>query len=385
MKRHVRLALNACMVWVAVLAASPAQGASLEQVRELAQQARYPEARAAFDRLPSELRAGLDARLLDGVLRVREGFPDEAIEVFADIVRTHPNRPEPRINLALLDAARWGIPDIRERLVDAAPEDPGGATAWWRLRDLYLRLALHAYLHADTIAPGGSAEEVPPGPPAPALAPFRMPFETPSPDGAATPPAGETHSAPDAPGHDAGGQALAPGETRAPGPDLAGAKVLGPVAPAGEAPTADPSETAGAVPDPAALDTADPLPARDASQETPERALAFGGTAAPDPDPAEVTVFEPGALAGKTPAPDPAQAAGAVPGLPELGAGGAPSARDAARANEAAMRATGAYLEAVGDGLTTVSAGGGQSRGRPGKRRRRAPPRVRTPPPGTRC
>ena len=76
-----------------------------------------------------------------------------------------------------------------------------------------------------------------------------------------------------------------------------------------------------------------------------------------------MTVFEPDALVSGTAAPDPAKAAGAVPGLPEFGTGGAPSARDAARANEAAMRATGAYLEAVGDGLTTVSAGGGQSPG----------------------
>ena len=363
MEGHVRLALTACMVCVAVLSASPAQGASLEPVRELAQQARYPEARMAFDGLPAEMRDGFGARLLDGVLRVRMGLLDEAIEVFADIVRTHPDRPEPRINLALLDAARWGILDVRERLVDAATEDRGRATAWWLLRDLYSRLALHAYLHADTIARGDSAEEVPPGPPALALAPLRMPFETPLPDGAAAPPAGATHSAPDAPGPDAGGQALPPGETGAPEPDVAGAQVLGPVAPAGETPAADQPETAGAVPDSAALDTADPLPARDASQETPERALAFGGTEASDPDPAEVTVFEPDALAGKTPAPDPAQAAGAVPGLPEFGTGGAPSARDAARANEAALRATGAYLEAVGDGLTTVSAGGGQSPG----------------------
>ena len=95
-----------------------------------------------------------------------------------------------------------------------------------------------------------------------------MPFETPPPDGAAAPPAGATHSAPDAPGPDAGGQALPPGETGAPEPDVAGAQVLGPVAPAGETPAADQPETAGAVPDSAALDTADALPARDASQET---------------------------------------------------------------------------------------------------------------------
>lgn len=348
MEGRVRLALTACMVCVAVLSASPAQGASLEQVRELAQQARYPEARMAFDRLPAEMRDGFGARHLDGVLRVRMGLLDEAIEVFADIVRTYPDRPEPRINLALLDAARWGIPDVRERLVDAATEDRGGAPAWWLLRDLYYRLALHAYLHADTIAPGDSAEVVPAGLPALALAPLRMPFETPLPDGAAAQPAGATHSAPDAPGPDAGRQALPPGETGAPEPDVAGAQVLGPVAPAGETPAADQPETAGAVPDSAA---------RDASQET------FAGTEGPDPVPAEVTVFEPDALVSGTAAPDPAKAAGAVPGLPEFGTGGAPSARDAARANEAAMRATGAYLEAVGDGLTTVSAGGGQSPG----------------------
>ena len=353
MERNLRLALAACVVFGTAVLASPAHGTSLEQVRELARQARFPEARMELERLPAGMREAFGARLLDGVLRVREGSLDEATEVFEEIVHTHPNRPEARINLALLDAARLGLPDVRERLVDAATQGRARALAWWLLRDLSSRLALHAYLHADTIDSGGSMGRVQPGPPALALAPLRMPFEPDAPSaGRPTPPPNELPSV-GAPG---GPPTLPSGESNAPYPSLATVEPLETAAPDDSATGTGPAETGGAASIRAAIRPDDPLAARDPLDEAGEPGSPGGGSGAANPGTDGPEAVDLATRGGVTPPADAADSGDAFGEVPQLG-GGARSERDGARPDAAAAKATGAYLEAVADGLTTVVAG----------------------------
>ena len=181
--RDVRRSAAAALAGALVLGAAPASEAGLGAARELADQGRYRAARTAFDTLAPATRSTPGARLLHGVLKFREGSEEEAARIFAALVRTYPNRPEARLNLAVLDAARWGLADAHAPLVTGpADGERARAQAWWALRELYLRLTVFAYGQANAIALAPAPEDVPAG--LPPVAPLRTPFSPMHPPGA---------------------------------------------------------------------------------------------------------------------------------------------------------------------------------------------------------
>ena len=157
--RCIRLSTAAGLLGLALSSTSPVLGASLERGKELAERERYEDARAVFDALPAELRDDFGARLLDEDLKVHEGSVEEAAGVFRNIVRARPNRPEARVNFALLDARRWGIVRSPESMMlEMAGGERDRAEAWWKLHDVEVHPAARTYRRAGVGDAPGSEE-----------------------------------------------------------------------------------------------------------------------------------------------------------------------------------------------------------------------------------
>ena len=157
--------------------ALPVAGTALERESGLSGRSHLGEAPARSVSLPDGVRGAFGERLREGVFKMREGSVDEAIETFEALVRAHPERPEARINLALLDAARWGLTGVHAHLLtDLIDGERAMAEAWWTLRELYSRLIVFAYGQANAI----DLALLPPAAPAglPPIASLRTPFST---------------------------------------------------------------------------------------------------------------------------------------------------------------------------------------------------------------
>ena len=149
----------------AALAAILASGVVLgddafERAHSLAIEERYEEAREVLDPLLERLPDHPRARLLHGVLRVREGRIAEAVAVFEALRRDHPDMVEPYNNLAVLHAVEGRLEDARAILLAALERRPD-ATVYANLADVYGKLARRAYERAREIEAGGGASREP--------------------------------------------------------------------------------------------------------------------------------------------------------------------------------------------------------------------------------
>ena len=145
----------------AALAAMLASGVVLgddafERAHSLAIEKRYEEAREVLDPLLERLPGHPRARLLHGVLRVREGRIAEAVDVFEGLRRDHPDMVEPYNNLAVLHAVEGRLEDARAILLAALERRPD-ATVYANLADVYGKLARRAYERARELETGGGA------------------------------------------------------------------------------------------------------------------------------------------------------------------------------------------------------------------------------------
>lgn len=84
-------------------------------------------------------------RFLQGVSMASMGRSSDAIAVFTALTTDFPNLAEPYNNLAVLHAAAREYDRARVALEKAIRADPGYATAYENLGDLYLQLANQAY------------------------------------------------------------------------------------------------------------------------------------------------------------------------------------------------------------------------------------------------
>ena len=199
--RGWNLALLAAVA--AVVALSEPSGASseldIERAIALTAEGRLGEAREALDRVLDLRFDHPRARLLDGILRAREGHVDQAIEVFERLGHEHPEMPEPWNNLAVLFAAKGRLLDARDALEEALARDPDLSAAHANLSDVYSMLARHSRTRARVLgssAEGGSSGETREGSRLPG------PEEIPAPISAAPSPAGAETGGPSSPGAD---------------------------------------------------------------------------------------------------------------------------------------------------------------------------------------
>ena len=127
-----------------------------EHALSLVAEARYSEAREALDPLLARQPNHPRLRLMHGILRMREGKPQEAIEIFEHLQRDHPSMFEPSNNLAVLYAELGRLDDARKSLLAALERHPE-AVLYANLGDVYMNLARRANAEAHRLSIEGRA------------------------------------------------------------------------------------------------------------------------------------------------------------------------------------------------------------------------------------
>ncbi|MDE0407410.1 MAG: tetratricopeptide repeat protein [Alphaproteobacteria bacterium] len=126
---------------------------AFEQALSLAAEKRYPEAREMLEPLLRREPGNPRARLLHGILRVREGRLSEAIEAFETLRNDFPEMSEPYNNLAVLHAMEGRLEVAREILLATLERRPN-AVAYANLGDVYAKLSQRAYERARALDAG---------------------------------------------------------------------------------------------------------------------------------------------------------------------------------------------------------------------------------------
>ena len=152
--RSVKTLVSASGVLAALLSSGAALGDdTFERALSLASEKRYSDAREVLDPLLEREPVSPRARLLHGVLRVREGRVDEAVEIFETLRHDRPDMSEPYNNLAVLYAVEGRLDDARKTLI-AALERRSDAVLYTNLGDVYTKLARRAYDRAREFRAG---------------------------------------------------------------------------------------------------------------------------------------------------------------------------------------------------------------------------------------
>ncbi|MDJ0889690.1 MAG: tetratricopeptide repeat protein [Gammaproteobacteria bacterium] len=120
-------------------------GQELGTIRSLMEDGQLATARERLDAFMAQHPQDTDARFLKGLLLVKAGRTEDAVEVFAELAREFPELPEPHNNLAVLYAADGNYEQARESLLVAINTHPSYATAHENLGDLYAKMAAAAY------------------------------------------------------------------------------------------------------------------------------------------------------------------------------------------------------------------------------------------------
>ena len=92
-------------------------------------------------------------RFLQGLAQMNEGHAAQATAIFEKLVQEYPELPEPYNNLAVLYAQGNELEKASRALQDAVRANPGYATAYENLGDIYIRLAEQSLSKASTLAP----------------------------------------------------------------------------------------------------------------------------------------------------------------------------------------------------------------------------------------
>ncbi len=156
-------ALLLCAVTATVLYASPSSAdEKVETIISLLSRERYSEARQALEPLLKARPEMPRLRLIDGILRAREGKTSEAVGILERLRGDRPDMFEPHNNLAVLYAGQGRLDAARDALVAALELRPDAA-AYANLGHVYVRLAERAYalgreLGSDADASPGSGD-----------------------------------------------------------------------------------------------------------------------------------------------------------------------------------------------------------------------------------
>lgn len=141
--RTASLALAALTFASASLAST-----AVTEVNQLMAQGKLTEAAALAQAHLSRNGNDVHMRFLQGVIATEQQKYDLAIDIFSALTRDVPNLPEPYNNLAVLYATQGQMPKAAQTLEQATRVNPGYATAYENLGDLYARMAGNAYAQA---------------------------------------------------------------------------------------------------------------------------------------------------------------------------------------------------------------------------------------------
>ena len=129
---------------------------ALERALSLTAAERYGEARQAVDGVLAREPGSPRARLLHGVLRVREDRKSEAVGIFEELARDRPDMFEAHNNLAVLYAEEGRLDAARATLRAALQRRPE-RVGYRNLGDIYTQLARRAYARGRAAEPRGEA------------------------------------------------------------------------------------------------------------------------------------------------------------------------------------------------------------------------------------
>src|SRR5687767_1881454 len=119
-----------------------------DDVQEAAKLLKAGQHKQALERVNKALAAkprDAQARFLKGLIFTEQGKTKDAIEIFTQLTRDHPELPEPYNNLAVIYAAQGQYDKARVALEQSIRTHPSYATAYENLGDVYAKLASQAY------------------------------------------------------------------------------------------------------------------------------------------------------------------------------------------------------------------------------------------------
>ncbi|WP_019448503.1 tetratricopeptide repeat protein [Cupriavidus sp. BIS7] len=126
----------------------------MKPAQKAANDKRYDEAIAGFDRVLAANPRNAQARFQRAWAMAKAGHEDEAIQAFAEMAQDFPELPEPHNNLALLYAKRGDLKRAEAELLLAIEAKPDYAISYSNLGDIYRALAVQAYGDAVRRNPG---------------------------------------------------------------------------------------------------------------------------------------------------------------------------------------------------------------------------------------
>ncbi len=129
------------------------------EVKQLLRAGQKTEAGVKLDQFLALKPKDPQLRFLKGVMLVEAHQTAEAIEVFTALTADYPELAEPYNNLAVLYAGQGQYDKARVALEAAIRGNPGYATAYENLGDVYARLAAQAYARAQQLDSANAALE----------------------------------------------------------------------------------------------------------------------------------------------------------------------------------------------------------------------------------
>lgn len=146
----------ACSLAALALLAGSARADEYSDVNRLVQAKQYDEALARADKYLAAKPRDPQMRFLKGVIQADSGKRPDAIATYTQLTQEYPELAEPYNNLAVLYAQENEYQKAREALEAAVRANPGYATAYENLGDVYAKLAGQSYAKAQQIDPSNA-------------------------------------------------------------------------------------------------------------------------------------------------------------------------------------------------------------------------------------
>ena len=135
--------LTACAA--ALCLALPAIADEVQEASKLLKAGQHQQALERVNKALAAKPGDPQARFLKGLIFTEQGKTKEAIEIFTQLSKDHPELPEPYNNLAVIYASQGQYDKARIALEQSIRTHPSYATAYENLGDVYAKLASQAY------------------------------------------------------------------------------------------------------------------------------------------------------------------------------------------------------------------------------------------------
>jgi tetratricopeptide (TPR) repeat protein len=135
--------VTACAL--ALWLAFPARADDVQEAAKLLKAGQHQQALERVNKALAAKPQDAQARFLKGLIFTEQGKTKEAIEIFTQLTKDHPELPEPYNNLAVIYASQGQYDKARVALEQSIRTHPSYATAYENLGDVYAKLASQAY------------------------------------------------------------------------------------------------------------------------------------------------------------------------------------------------------------------------------------------------